>query len=273
LIDTAEPRLRRIVRRVAVPVMLAVVTFGTAATGSKGAEAPASPPCAGRAPQPPYPTLGAAPNVRIWKNQTLLQSRSRTECYGWATTTFRTLLAVAGTLQSTDGPDAVLSRFGRISGLLLVRYWSTTDQAWRPLVVTATALTQEVAGRARGDFTVAELKSGQDFYLSQRDSRGANEVIYRMRVRERTLTRFVIETQNVTPVRLWALTVFKPGNLRSLYFIEQYDPGIWRYYALTGVTDGSWLVAGHEKSYVNRAVALYRHFAGIPSDLEPPAAR
>jgi hypothetical protein len=154
-----------------------------------------------------------------------------------------------------------------------VRYWSTTDQAWRPLVVTATALTQEVAGRARADFTVAELKSGQAVYLSQRDSRGGNEVIYRMRLRESTLNGFVIETENVTPVRLWALTVFKPGELRSLYFIEQYDSGIWRYYALMGVTDGSWLVAGHEKSYINRAVALYRHFADIPSDREPPAAR
>jgi hypothetical protein len=29
----------------------------------------------------------------------------------------------------------------------------------------------------------------------------------------------------------------------------------------------------YEASYINRAVAYYRHIAGIPTDQEPPAAR
>jgi hypothetical protein len=33
------------------------------------------------------------------------------------------------------------------------------------------------------------------------------------------------------------------------------------------------ITGGHEASYVNRAVALYRHLARIPTDREPPAAR
>jgi hypothetical protein len=32
------------------------------------------------------------------------------------------------------------------------------------------------------------------------------------------------------------------------------------------------LTAGHDASYVNRAVAFYRFLAGIPTDREPPAA-
>jgi len=31
--------------------------------------------------------------------------------------------------------------------------------------------------------------------------------------------------------------------------------------------------AAGDASYINRAVAFYRHIAGIPSDQEPPAAR
>ena len=108
--------------------------------------------------------------------------------------------------------------------------------------------------------------------MSQRDNRSASDVIYRMRVRENGTNRVVIETENVTAVRWWGLTLFKPGALHSVYFLEQRSPDVWSYYALTRIVDGSWLVAGHDKSYINRVVALYRHLAGIPTDLEPPAA-
>jgi hypothetical protein len=182
------------------------------------------------------------------------------------------LLAVAGTLQSADGEAALLSRFGAVSRLLRVRYWSTTDHTWRPLLTAVTALTNQVSCQPRGDFTTTEIESGQDLYLAQTDSRSTNEVIYRMRLRGSDSQHFVIETENVTPVRWWALTLYKPGDLYSLHFLDQRSPGIWSYYSLTRIDGGRWLITGHEKSYINRAVALYRHFAGIPTDLEPPPA-
>ena len=36
--------------------------------------------------------------------------------------------------------------------------------------------------------------------------------------------------------------------------------------------DLSSLLAVNQRSYVNRAVAFYRHFIGIPTDLDPPLA-
>jgi hypothetical protein len=33
------------------------------------------------------------------------------------------------------------------------------------------------------------------------------------------------------------------------------------------------LSTGGEAPYINRAVAFFRHIAGIPTDQEPPAAR
>ena len=42
--------------------------------------------------------------------------------------------------------------------------------------------------------------------------------------------------------------------------------------AFSGAATGL-LTGGHPASWINRAIAFYRHFAGIPTDVEPPAVR
>ena len=267
LIKAAQPNGRRLRWSLVVPVL--------AMAGSAGAalpDAPAVPPCSQSTPEPAYGPLGGAPNVRTWSDGRLADFPALAACVGWIEGDFRTLVATAGVFRAPGGTPAILSRFGAVSGLLLVRYWSTTDRAWLPLVTAATAMTSAVAGSARADFTSVELATGRDLYMSQRDNRSASDVLYRMRVRESSADRIVIETENVSPVRWWALTLFKPGALHSVYFLQLRSPDTWSYYALTKISDGSWLVSGHEKSYINRVVALYRHLAGVPTDLEPPAA-
>jgi hypothetical protein len=259
-------------RRSVSLVMLAIAAIGGATTIRVVAETPPTPLCAGVTPQPPYAPLNAAPNVQLWKATSLPALPAIAACLGASSPQFSALLAVAGTFQSADGEAALLSRFGEVSKLLLVRYWSTTDHTWRPLVTAATALTKEVDGQPRRDFTNTEIESGQDLFLSQTDSRSTNEVIYRMRLLETDSPRLVVETENVTPVRWWALTLYKPGDLRTFYFLDQRSPGIWSYYSLTRIGGGRWLMTGHENSYINRVVALYRYIAGIPTDLEPPPA-
>jgi hypothetical protein len=258
-------RLRRML--VGLVISLAGVAIGAAS------EISATPPCGGSMPQPGYAPVGAPPNVQVWKDQSLADFPDRVSCLGWSTPKFRMLIAVAGTFQNSEGALALMSRFGAVSTLLSVRYWSTTDQSWRPLVLSATALTGKVASQTRADFISAELEGGKDVYLAQADSRGAGEVIYRMRVRESKPSAFIIETENITSVQWLALTLLKAGGLYSVYFVEQRSPGIWSYYSLTKIAESSWLIAGHEKSYINRVVALYRHIAGIPTDLEPPPSR
>ena len=252
------------------PIILAVVLGGSCVAADT--VTPPVPPCAGALPYPTYGPIGGPPNVRTWSDGRLADIRSLGACLGWTEGEFRTLVATAGTFRESGGSAEILAGVGSVSSLLLVRYWSTTDHGWLPLVTAATALTSADNGQARADFTATELASGRDLIMSQRDNRSASDVIYRMRVRESTDERIVIETENVTPVRWWAVTLFPPGALRSVYYLEQRSPDIWSYYALTKVAGGSWLVAGHEKSYINRVVALYRHLAGIPTDLEPPAA-
>jgi hypothetical protein len=259
--------------RLPVLFLCAVAASGGAFTMRAGAETPPIAPCAGGVPLPTYAPLDAAPNVQVWTAAGSQALPALAACLDASSPQLGTVLAVAGTFQSADGEEALLSRFGAVSKLLLVRYWSTTDHAWRPVLTAATALTKDVGGQPRGDFTAAEIETGLDLYLAQTDSRSTNEVIYRMRLRESDSQHFLIETENVTPVRWWALTLYKPGDLRSLYFLDQRSPGIWSYYSLTRIGSGRWLTTGHENSFINRVVALYRHFAGIPTDLEPPPAR
>jgi hypothetical protein len=84
----------------------------------------------------------------------------------------------------------------------------------------------------------------------------------------------VIATENVTAVRKLILTMFAPGELQSTYFLERRSPGVWTYYSLSRTSpDANPLARGHAASYLNRAVALFRYVAGIPTDQEPPAAR
>lgn len=83
-----------------------------------------------------------------------------------------------------------------------------------------------------------------------------------------------IVVENLSAVRLWGLPLFGPGDLRSAYRLEQLAPGIWGYSSLGGVAKGaSFLSNGHHASYINRAAAVFRHIAGVPTDQEPPAAR
>ena len=221
---------------------------------------------------PPYAPLNAAPNVWMWNSSSLSPPPARAVRLGAAGSDFNSIVVVAGTLQSADGKTALLARFGAVSQLLTVRYWSTTDRTWRALVLAATAMTNEIAGVPRGDFTSGELERGQAVFLSQTDSRSSNAVIYSMRVLESTPRSFIVQTENVTPVRWSVMTLYHPGDLRSLYFLEQVTPGTWSYYSLTRIAGSRWLMAGHENSYINRVVALYRYFAGIQTDLEPPPA-
>jgi hypothetical protein len=153
-----------------------------------------------------------------------------------------------------------------------VRYWSVSKKRWQDLVTEAHALEGPDGTHRRADFAADEMKPGRDLYFRQTNG-GSGSVVYRMRVREVASDRLVLETENTTGVRLLVMPLFKPGDLRSVYFFERASPGVWSYYSLTGVHRGaSPLAQGHEPSYINRAIAIFRHAAGIPTDQEPPAA-
>jgi hypothetical protein len=273
VMELSKAVARPMLRRATAPIILMTVALGASVVARADWDRPVSPPCEGDMTQPPYAPVGAPPNVTIWEGTRRSASPALSSCLDWPSAQSRKLVAVAATFQAADGSETLISRFGDVSSLKLVRYWSTTEQAWRPLLLAATAVTSKTGDQPRANFTSTELESGQDVYLSQRDGRVASDVIYRMRLRVHEPDRLVIETENVTPMRWFTLTLFKPGDLRATYFLEHRSAGTWSYYALTTIASGNWFAAGHDKSYINRVVAMYRYLAGIPTDLEPPPAR
>jgi len=82
----------------------------------------------------------------------------------------------------------------------------------------------------------------------------------------------VVETSNVDAIKWWGITLYAADGLDTWYFLGERSPGVWDYYSITRVLPASFLAKGHEKSYINRAVALYRHYMRLPTDTEPPSA-
>jgi uncharacterized protein DUF6675 len=231
------------------------------------------PPCAGALPYPVHAPAGTTPAVAVWSNGDAARWIPLT-CVGWpASQRFKIIVALAGNFRHDGNADDLLARFGAVSIMRGLRYWSVTDKAWRTLITDSFAVDGPDAKQHRPDFNPDELKSGTDFFFAQDDSRSSGFTVYLMRVLEQGPSRIVLETENVTPVRVLIFTLFPPGSLRATYILERRGPRVWGFYGISGTGEGaSVLAGGHEASYINRAVALYRYFTGVPGDAEPPLA-
>ena len=168
----------------------------------------------------------------------------------------------------------MLTHIGRISALRGVRYWSVTDKQWNALFTQALALDRPNPSTLRGDFSSTAIRSGGDLYFLSTDNRLQKDVVNRLRAREVTADRIVLEMTNVSPLRWLGITMVPAGDMQSLYFLDRRVDGTWQFYSLTRVLNASSLlfhvVTG--PSYVNRAVAMYRNIAGIQTDRDPPAS-
>lgn len=248
--------------------MLAMI--GAIAASHAAAPLP-QPPCGGP-PAPPYPAATGAATIQAWGAADLPASWMPPACTGWHGGGARMLVALSGSFSYAGGSDDLLARFAAVSTTRGTRYWSVTDKQWRPLIVDAAALSAPDRKSRRGDFTPAELKSGRDLLFLEEDSR-SGAVIYRMRLLEDRPDRFVLAVDNATPIKFMLFTLFAPGEMQSVYFLERIAPDRWGYYSLLRAgANASSMVAGHAGSYMNRGQALYRHFLGLPTDQEPPAS-
>jgi len=228
------------------------------------------PPC-GAEPVPPYPDLQQSPSIKVWDRSSLGRDWTPPACLAWSAPGFTTLVSTVARFHAT-GAEGLLERIGQISGLTGIRYWSTTHQSWRTLIVSASALAGP-GGGVRPDFSTADLAQGSVRYFQQSDSL-SGKATYKMQMVSVSPDRLIFETENVTGLHYMLLPLFPPHELQAIYFLERESPDVWRYYSIarTG-KDASSLAAGHDVSTVNRAAAFFRYFAGIPTDQEPPAAR
>jgi hypothetical protein len=261
-----RPFFARLAAYVGLYAALALPGGGSLAQGGP------QPPC-GSAPSPAYGEPGGTPVVRVWAGDGPGAGWTPPACTGWRPLPFRALVAAAGRFRHRDPVEELLARLGAVSTLTTVRYWSVADRRWRQLVTRPPPWTDPTPPRGGRTSASPRCGAGPTSTFAQDDNRSTGEVVYRMRVREVGPDRLVVETENVGAVRYLVVPLAGPGDLQALHFLERLAPGEWGYYGLARTGAGaSPLTGGREASYVNRAVALFRHLADLPTDRGPPAA-
>jgi hypothetical protein len=230
------------------------------------------PPC-GNEPIPPYPGLDNSASVKLWSKPDFGRDWRPPACTGWSAAGFTTLVTTVARFRHSSGAEGLLRHIGAISELAGMRYWSTTHKQWQTLIVEAHALNGFQPGQRRADFTPDEMKEGQVLYFLQADNL-AGKAIYRMHIAEPSADRIVFDVENVSTMHYLLITLFHPGEMQSIYYLDRESENVWRYYSImrTG-KNANGLTSGNESSSMNRAAAFYRHMVGIPTDQEPPAAR
>lgn len=229
------------------------------------------PPC-GSDPVPSWPAPDQPAASKLWSRADFGRDWKPPACTGWTAPGFTTLVTTVARFQASNGDD-LLRRIGAISERAGTRYWSTTHQKWEPLITDAYALTGAKSGAWRANFTSDEIRAGKPLYFQQTDNL-TGKGVYRLLVSEASADRIVFEVENVSAMKYLFVTVFSPGEMQSVYFLDRDQGNVWRYYSIlrTGLHANS-LVTANDSSAINRAVAFYRRFVGIPTDQEPPAAR
>ena len=247
-------------RRLAwVAEVLLLVVVLAAEHGAGAAEGP-KPPC-NTASLPAYALPNETPTVQIWRATELTElGWIPPSCLRWDGST-DLVVAVAGSFRSTANADELLGRLGAISDYPSIQYWSISSRAWRPIAERAWAVDEPRRRRPRADFTAADLSESLPLYYAEEDSR-TGTVIYRMQSISRTPNRAVLAIENASPIRFYFLPLFDPGALQTVLFLERLSPVTWGFYEITRTGAGASIFAGgHEESYVNRALAIFRYLA------------
>ena len=226
-------------------------------------------------PDPPYPGLDSSPIVKFWSESVFGRDWKPPACTGWSEVGFSSLITTVARFHYTAGAEGLLGHIGAISDLAGMRYWSTTHKQWQTLIVEAHAVTGLQPTQRRQDFTPDEMQEGKVLYLEQADNLSGT-ASYRMHMGEVSADRLVFDLENVSIMRYFFLTLYHPGEMQSIYFLDRESDSVWRYYGIARIGRNASRLAtgpGHASSTINRAVAFYRSLVGIPTDQEPPAAR
>jgi hypothetical protein len=219
-----------------------------------------------------FPALGAPPVVGVWHEKELARANwSPPSCTGWASAArSRLLVTLSGQFRFNGTLANLADRIGAVSSMREVRYWSADKKAWRPLVNDASALSSPDPLSRRDDFKAGDMNKGARLYYREADEED-RETVYRLDVLANSSDSLVLANENITPIKRFVFTIFKPSTLQSVLILQRLSANTFGVYMLNRTDKAaSSLSEGHEKTYVNHALALYRKLAGIKPDLETP---
>ncbi|HRY23085.1 MAG: hypothetical protein H6852_05570 [Geminicoccaceae bacterium] len=230
------------------------------------------PPCAGETPRPAPPRLGQPPAVLACTDSDLLAAWQPPACLGWRAKPADVVLALAARFR-LDDIEALLARFTAISALTRIRYWSVTREAWRPLFLDAVPLSRADPAATRGDFRRDEIVLGEPVHvLLEDDLIGA--VVHSITVEAFSPELIRVAMRNVLPGGVLGMEVLPVDGLEMVLLLEREEPSIWRYWSIMRATiEAPDFMLPSAASYANRAAAIFRYVASLPTDAEPPLVR
>ncbi len=218
-------------------------------------------------PVPAFASHEQAPNVASWRDLAQLA----VDCHVPLDSPAPLTVALAGHFDYHGSVSGIATRLGAISHIENLPYWSVTDNDWRPLISEAFALDSANPQSKRTDFTADELLNGQTRYFAQNDTRSWGQNIYRLRVISSSADHLILVSDNVTPVKLGPVTLFKPHTAVSVQFINRTTDTRWSYYNLAVIKEST--LAPREKSLINRQAAFYRYLIQETPTGNPPLAK
>jgi hypothetical protein len=230
------------------------------------------PPCDSAPVYPPYGPIDATPMVASWHEADLRKvGWQPPACLGWHGGS-RLIAALAARFHAVQSLDDLAARFADVSHYPAIKFWAITRREWRPLAVAAWAVDGPDGNSRAPDPPASALQPGRDFYYAE-EADLAGEAIYRLRVLVRSADRLVLETENVTPIKVAIMTLFEPGALQVATFLQRLDGDLWELYEVTRASaQSSSMVSGYQSAYLNRLDAVRRLLAGQPTDRDPPIA-
>jgi hypothetical protein len=230
------------------------------------------PPCDTQ-PVPAYADVDAPVTVTVWQAQDLPRPWTPPACLRWKMRGFAALIAVSGRIGGVESHRQLLQRLTAASAMSQIRYWSYTRKRWRRLFLEVVALDGPDPSHRRADFAVDDIRTGQDYFLWQKENSLASGMVFRQRALELSESRMVFQQENVSASRIAFVVILGRGEFETVAFLDKERRGIWRYYSLSRVGAARETISKAElASLINRLVAGFRYLAGIATDREPPAA-
>jgi hypothetical protein len=229
------------------------------------------PPCGGDGTV--FAELGAPATVRVWRPDTLGAPWVPPTCLQWQVRDFAAIIAVAGRIGGITDKAQFLKRLTSTTAMKQIQYWSFSRKTWRSLFAEIDTLTGPDRKLTRQDIGIHEIRTGQDYFMWQKENSIASGMVLRGRFNHISQRRIVFEQINLSASHvLWA-KILAPREYETVYFLEHESGDVWRYYSLTrfGAAERP-LSEAPLASIINRSVAIYRYLASVPQDREPPAA-
>src|SRR5215469_13398589 len=148
----------------------ATLLLAVAAVAQPHPVQPVAADCLGAGLEAHYPALDSPPMVQAVRASSDSPTPAGAACFD-KTSSAAMWFTVAAVIRTPESPSAFIGRFGAISELLSAQYWSTTDQRWRPLVSSASAIAGTNSTQPRADYSPSDLATGENRYYQIADSR------------------------------------------------------------------------------------------------------